>query len=114
LSCADANLLRQAMSEAANRLDDYARRRAAADPPYLLGTEHFTSTASALRDWCAATLDRQQQRTTATSEPAVAVSLELNQGDRDRLRERAAGRRHHLDEAARRWSPSPREQGHER
>ncbi len=114
LSCADANLLRQVMSEAANRLDDYARRRAAADPPYLLGTEHFTSTASALWDWCAATLDRQQQRATATSEPAVAVSLELDQADRDRLRERAAGRRHHLDEAARRWSPSPRGQGHER
>jgi hypothetical protein len=113
LSCADANLLRQAMSEAANQLDDYARRRAATDPPYLLGTEHFTTTASTLRDWCAATLARQQQRTTATSDPAVAVSLELNQADRDRLRERAARRRHHLEEAAPRWT-SLREQGHER
>jgi hypothetical protein len=66
LSCADANRLREVMGEAAIRLDDYARRRGAANPPYLLGTEHFTTTASALRDWCAATLARQQQRTTAT------------------------------------------------
>jgi hypothetical protein len=101
------------MSEAANRLDDYARRRAAADPPYLLGTEHFTTTASALPDWCAATLTRQQQRTTANHEPAVTVSLDLDQADRDRLRERAAGRRQHLGEATRRWT-SPREQSHER
>jgi len=114
LSCADANRLRQVMGEAANRLDDYARRRTEASPPYLLGTEHFTTTASTLRDWCAATLTRQQQRTTATSEPVVTVDLELDQADRDHLRERAAGRRQHLGEAARRWSSPAREQGHER
>jgi hypothetical protein len=102
-SCADANRLREVMGEAAGRLDDYARRRAAADPPYLLGTEHFTEAAQELRGWCQATLTRQQQRPTARSEPAVAATLELDDADRRRLQDRAATRRQ-AREAAQRWA----------
>ncbi len=69
-----------------------ARRRAAADPPYLLGTEHFTTAAAELRGWCQATLDRQQQRGCARSEPAIAATLELDAADRQRLHQRAASR----------------------
>jgi|SRR6266536_772772 len=90
--CQDANRLREVIGEAAGRLDDYARRRAAADPPYLLGTEHFTTAAAELRGWCQATLDRQQQRGCARSEPAIAATLELDAADRQRLHQRAASR----------------------
>src|SRR6266536_194190 len=88
----DVPRLREVIGEAAGRLDDYARRRAAADPPYLLGTEHFTTAAAELRGWCQATLDRQQQRGCARSEPAIAATLELDAADRQRLHQRAASR----------------------
>jgi hypothetical protein len=106
-SCADANQLREVMSEAAERLDDYARRRDAATPGYLLGSEHFTDTATELRGWSKATLERQQQRTTARSEAAITATLQLTETDRQRLREGAAHRhqtmREAAHEAARQW-----------
>jgi len=92
-SCADANQLRQVMGEAAGRLDDYARRRDAANPGYLLGSEHFTKAAEELRGWAQATLERQQQRPTARSEPAITASLQLTDHDREHLREEADHRR---------------------
>jgi hypothetical protein len=92
-ACADANRLRGAMGEAATRLEDYARRRDVATPPYLLGSEHFTSTAAELRDWYKATLARQQQRgRCGRSEPAIAATLELDERDRQHLRETASRR----------------------
>jgi Type IV secretory system Conjugative DNA transfer len=95
--CADANRLRGVMHEAAARLEDYARRRDAADPPYLLGSGHFTTTAAELRGWSQATLARQHQRAgCARSEPAIAATLELDERDRLHLRE-AASRRQERD-----------------
>lgn len=102
--CPDANRLREVMAQAAGRLDDYARRRDAANPPYLLGSEHFTKDAAELRDWCQATLERQQQRGSCVrEEPAIAATLELDDRDRQRLQEQAASRRQARD-AARRWA----------
>src|SRR6266536_1065639 len=112
--CADANGLREVIGEAAGRLDDYARRRAAADPPYLLGSEHFTTAATELRGWCQATLARQQQRGgCAREEPAIAATLELTDVDRQRLQEQAASRRQSRD-AAQRWAERGRGVGRER
>jgi hypothetical protein len=112
--CADANRLREVMGEAATRLDDYARRRDAANPPYLLGSEHFTKHAAELRGWCQATLARQQQRGgCARDEPAIAATLELDDRDRQHLREEAASRRQAHD-AARPWAERGSGVGHER
>src|SRR6266498_1606482 len=68
-SCTDANQLRQAMSEAAGRLDDLIRRRDAATLGYLVGSKFFGKAAEELRGWSQATLQRQQQRPTARTEP---------------------------------------------
>src|SRR6266536_760693 len=82
----------------------YANRRAAAAPPYLLGSEHFTTAAAELRGWFHATLARQQQRAGCVrDEPAVAATLELDDRDRQHLQEQAASRRR-AREAAQRWS----------
>jgi hypothetical protein len=102
-SCADANQLRQAMGEATTRLDDLIRRRDAATPGYLLGTKLFAKTAEGLRGWSQATLQRQQQRTTARSEPAITASLQLTERDREHLREEADHRRQTITEAVRQW-----------
>jgi hypothetical protein len=102
-SCPDANQLRQVMGEATGRLGDLIRRRDAATPGYLLGSRHFTTAAEELRGWSAATLQRQQQRTTARSEPAITASLQLTQADREHLREEAEHRRHTIIQAVRQW-----------
>jgi hypothetical protein len=113
-ACQDANRLREVMGEAAGRLDDYARRRDATNPPYLLGTEHFTKDAAELRDWCQATLTRQQQRGGCVrDEPAIAATLKLDDRDRQRLQEQAASRRQ-AHEAARRWAERGSGVGRER
>ncbi len=113
-ACKDSNQLREVMGEAAGRLDDYARRRAAANPPYLLDSEHFTKAAAELRDWCQATLARQQQRGGCTrDEPTIAATLELTDVDRQRLQEQAASRRQARD-AARGWAERGSGVGHER
>jgi hypothetical protein len=102
--CRDANRLREVLGEAATRLDDYARRRDAATPPYLLGSAHFTKAAAELREWCQATLERQQQRDgCARDEPAIVATLELDDRDRQRLRDRAASRRQAHLRAAEGW-----------
>jgi hypothetical protein len=102
-SCTDANQLRQAMSGATLRLDDLIRRRDAATPGYLLGTKLFAKAAEGLRGWSVATLERQQQRTTARSEPAITASLQLTERDREHLREEADHRRQTITEAVRQW-----------
>jgi hypothetical protein len=102
-SCADANQLRQAMSEAAVRLDDLIRRRDAATPGYLVGSRFFGTAAEELRGWSQATLQRQQQRPSARSEPAITASLQLTDRDLKHLREEAAHRRQTLTEAVRQW-----------
>jgi hypothetical protein len=102
-SCADANQLRQAMSEAAGRLDDLIRRRDAATPGYLLGSKLFSNTAEGLRGWSTATLQRQQQRPSARCEPAITASLQLTDRDREHLREEADHRRQTITEAVRQW-----------
>jgi hypothetical protein len=91
LNCPDANRLRELLGDAARRLDHYASRRAAADPPYLVGPENFTSLAGELRAWCSDLLGRQQ-RPLPDHDQAVAIALE-------------APERHH---------PPAREAGHER
>jgi hypothetical protein len=102
-ACEDANRLRGVLHAAAVRLEDYADRRAAADPPYLLGTEYFTKDAAQLRDWFHATLTRQQQRGGCVrDEPAIAATLELDARDRQHLQEQAHSRRQ-AREAAQRW-----------
>ncbi len=100
-SCTDANQLRQAMSEAAGRLDDLIRRRDAATPGYLVGSKFFGKAAEELRGWSQATLQRQQQRPTARTEPAITASLQLTERDHKHLREEAAHRREILTEAVR-------------
>ena len=102
-SCTDANQLRQAMSEATLRLDDLIRRRDAAHPGYLLGSKLFAKTAEGLRGWSKATLQRQQQRTTARSEPAITASLQLTDRDHKHLREEADHRRQTITKAVRQW-----------
>jgi hypothetical protein len=102
-SCAEANQLRQVLGEATTRLDDLIRRRDAATPGYLMGSRLFAKTTEELRGWSQATLDRQQQRTTARSEPAIAASLQLTETDREHLREEAAHRHQTMREAARQW-----------
>ena len=102
-SCTDANQLRQAMSEAAGRLDDLIRRRDAATPGYLVGSKFFGKAAEELRDWSFATLERQQQRPTARTEPAITASLQLTDRDRAHLREEAEHRRQTITEAVRQW-----------
>jgi hypothetical protein len=103
-ACEEANRLRGVLHAAAVRLEDYADRRAAADPPYLLGSEHFTNDAAQLRGWFHATLARQQQRGGCVrDEPAVAATLELDDRDRQHLHEQAASRRR-AHQAARRWA----------
>jgi hypothetical protein len=102
-SCPDANQLRQVMDEAAGRLGDLIRRRDAATPGYLVGSKFFGKAAQGLLDWSFATLERQQHRPTARSEPAITASLQLTDRDRAHLREEAAHRRHAITEAARQW-----------
>src|SRR6266496_4709698 len=102
-SCTDANQLRQAMSEATLRLDDLIRRRDAATPGYLLGSKLFAKAAEELRGWSQATLERQQHRPTARSEPAITGSLLLTDRDREHLREEADHRRQTITEAVRQW-----------
>jgi hypothetical protein len=102
-SCVDANQLRQVMSEAGGRLHDLIRRRDAETPGYLLGSRFFGEAADGLLDWSLATLERQQHRPTARTEPAITGSLQLTDRDRKHLREEAAHRRHTLTEAARQW-----------
>jgi hypothetical protein len=101
--CPDANQLREVLGEAAGRLDDYARRRDQATPGYLLGSQRFTKAAEELRGWAAATLERQQQRPTARTEPAVTASLQLTDRDRQHLREEAAHRHKAITQAVRQW-----------
>src|SRR5207245_2296691 len=86
-SCTDANQLRQVIGEATTRLDDLIRRRDAATPGYLLGSRLFAKAAEELRGWSAATLQRQQQRPSARSEPAITASLQLTERDQKHLRE---------------------------
>jgi hypothetical protein len=102
-SCTDANQLRQVMDEATGRLDDLISRRDAATPSYLVGTKLFAKAAEELRGWSVATLERQQQRTSARSEPAIAASLQLTERDQKHLREEAAHRRETITEAVRQW-----------
>jgi len=102
-SCDDANQLRQVMDEAAGRLGDLIRRRDAATPGYLVGSKFFATAAQGLLDWSFATLERQQHRPTARTEPAITASLQLTDRDHKHLREEADHRRHTLTEAARQW-----------
>jgi hypothetical protein len=102
-SCADANQLRQVMDEAAGRLHDLIRRRDAATPGYLVGSKFFGKAAEGLLDWSMATLERQQQRPTARTEPAITASLQLTDRDRKHLREEADHRRHTIIQAVRQW-----------
>ncbi len=102
-SCADANQLRQVMGEATGRLDDVIRRRDAANPGYLPPSDHFSRTAEKLRGWSQATLERQYQRPTARTERAITATLQLDQSDREHLREEAAHRRQTITEAVRQW-----------
>jgi hypothetical protein len=102
-SCPDANQLRQVLGEAAGRLDDLIRRRDQATPGYLVGSQFFGKTAQELRGWLTATLERQQHRPTARTEPAVTASLQLTDRDRQRLREEADHRRQTLTQAVRQW-----------
>jgi hypothetical protein len=102
-SCADANQLRQVMAEAAGRLDDLIRRRDAETPGYLVGSQLFGKAAEGLRGWLTATLERQQHRPAARTEPAVTASLQLTDRDRQHLREEAAHRRQSISEAVRQW-----------
>jgi hypothetical protein len=102
-SCDDANQLRQVMDEAAGRLGDLIRRRDAATPGYLLGSKFFGKAAQGLLDWSFATLERQQHRPTARTDPAVGASLQLTDRDREHLREEAAHRRQTITQAVRQW-----------
>jgi hypothetical protein len=102
-SCADANQLRQVIGEATGRLDDLIRRRDAAHPGYLVGTKLYAKTAEGLRGWSTATLERQQQRPSARSEPAITASLQLTDRDQKHLREEADHRRQTITEAVRQW-----------
>src|SRR6266516_2934629 len=102
-SCADANQLRQVIGEATGRLDDVIRRRDAANPGYLPPSDHFSRTAEKLRGWSQATLERQYQRPTARTERAITATLQLDQSDREHLREEAAHRRQTITEAVRQW-----------
>jgi hypothetical protein len=101
--CDDANQLRQVMDEAAGRLGDLIRRRDATTPGYLLPSDHFTKAAQGLLDWSFATLERQQHRPTARTEPAITASLQLTDRDRAHLREEATHRRQTITEAVRQW-----------
>jgi hypothetical protein len=91
LDCPDTNRLRELLGDAALRLDHYASRRAAADPPYLVGPENFTNLAGELRAWCSDLLNRQQHPL-PDHDQAIAIALD-------------APERHHLP---------AREAGHER
>jgi hypothetical protein len=102
-SCADANQLRQVLGEAAGRLGDLIRRRDAATPGHLLGTKLFAKAAEGLRGWSLATLERQQHRPTARSEPAVTATLQLTDRDHKHLREEADHRRQTITQAVRQW-----------
>jgi hypothetical protein len=102
-SCDDANQLRQVMDQAAGRLDDLIRRRDAATPGYLVGSTFFGKAAQGLCDWSMATLERQQHRPTARTEPAVTASLQLTDRDRAHLREEADHRRQTITQAVRTW-----------
>jgi hypothetical protein len=91
------------MDEAAGRLGDLIRRRDAATPGYLVGSRFFGTAAQGLLDWSMATLERQQHRPSARSEPAITASLQLTDHDRQHLREEAAYRRQTITQAARAW-----------
>jgi hypothetical protein len=75
LASSDADRVRELVGDAATRLEGYARRRADADPPYLVGPEGFTRLADQLHEWCLDLLDRQQ-RPLAQHEQAIAISLD--------------------------------------
>jgi hypothetical protein len=102
-SCTDANQLRQVLGEATTRLDDLIRRRDAATPGYPLGSKFFGKAAEELRGWSTATLQRQQQRTSARTEPAITASLQLTERDREHLREEAEHRHRTITQAVRQW-----------
>jgi hypothetical protein len=102
-SCVDANQLRQVMDEAAGRLGDLIRRRDAATPGYLVGSRFFGEAEDGLLDWSFATLERQQHRPTARTEPAITASLQLTDRDRAHLREEADHRRQTITQAVRQW-----------
>jgi hypothetical protein len=102
-SCDDANQLRQVMDEAAGRLGDLIGRRDAATPGYLVGSRFFGKAAEGLLDWSFATLECQQHRPTARTEPAIAASLQLTDRDREHLREEADHRRQTITQAVRQW-----------
>jgi len=91
------------MDQAAGRLGDLIGRRDAATPGYLLGSRFFGKAAQGLLDWSFATLERQQHRPSARSEPAITASLQLTDRDRQHLREEAAHRRQTITQAVRRW-----------
>src|SRR6266540_225361 len=102
-SCDDANQLRQVIDEAAGRLGDLIRRRDAATPGYLVGSKFFGTAAQGLLDWSFATLERQQHRPSARTEPAITASLQLTDRDHKHLREEAAHRRQTITQAVRQW-----------
>jgi len=102
-SCDDANQLRQVIEDAAGRLGDLIRRRDAATPGYLVGSKFFGTAAEGLLDWSMATLERQQHRPTARTEPAITASLQLTDRDHKHLREEADHRRQTLSQAVRQW-----------
>jgi hypothetical protein len=102
-SCPDANELRQVMGEATTRLDDLIRRRDAETPGYLVGSKFFGKAAQGLLYWSFATLERQQHRPTARTEPAITASLQVTDRDRTHLREEADHRRQTITQAVRQW-----------
>jgi hypothetical protein len=103
LDCPDANRLRELLATAAGRLDDQARRRATADPAYLVGPENFTNLADQLRAWCSDLLSRQQHPHPG-HDAAVAIALDPP--------ERAE--RDHPPARQTRQARQAREAGHER
>jgi hypothetical protein len=102
-SCPDANQLRQVMEEAAGRLQELIGRRDAETIGYQVGTRFFGKALDGLLEWSVATLDRQQHRPTARTEPAITASLQLTDRDLKHLREEADHRRQTLTEAVRQW-----------
>jgi hypothetical protein len=112
-ACADANQLRQVMDDAAGRLHDLIRRRDAATPGYLVGSQFHGKAAQGLLDWQFATLERQQHRPTARTEPAITATLQLTDRDRAHLREEAEHRRQ-ANDTARRWAERGSGVGRER
>ena len=69
----------------------------------LEANKFFGKAAQGLLDWSMATLERQQHRPSARTEPAITASLQLTDRDQKHLREEAAHRRQTLTQAVRQW-----------